>query len=220
MNNLYTSLGHTFKNPQLLITALTHKSHGHANNEKMEFLGDSILNFIAAELVYELWPTLSEGNMSRIRSTLVREETLVIIGNKHLLPQHMQMGKVKYRNDSAPLVSSVADAMEAIYAAIYMDSGVEKVRSIIRRDLMLLIEKKEISFKPDPKTSLQELLQSRKFPTPTYEMTIHDINRSWFEVRCNIPKLGISVIGNGNTRKAAEAKAAQAAILLVEAKIR
>lgn len=212
MEKLQEKFGHIFKNAQLLNMALTHRSCGPANNERMEFLGDSILNFVAADLIYELFPNLPEGHLSRIRSGLVREATLVKISERIGLQPHLRVAN-NDRHFSYIHPSMLADAIEAMFTAVYMDSGLETCRNLIRKHLMIVLQNGEAELKKDSKTMLQELVQGRGYPLPNYSVVrVCDSQKERYEVSCEIPALKVRSTGKGPNRKLAEIAAAENAI--------
>lgn len=212
---LQNKLGHKFNNILLLEQALTHKSCGTFNNERLEFLGDALLNCEAALLLFEQFTTLSEGNMSRIRSGMVRQETLIKIAHRVGLAPH-----IRYTHDPLNGVrptklsdAIIADAVEAVYGAIYVDGGPDKAKSIIRNHMVQVLNNGEVQLGKDPKTLLQEYLQARRIPVPTYKLVGHpDGSRALTEVSCAIPQLNITTFAHAGTKKQAEAKAAQKAL--------
>lgn len=212
MQDLQKKLGHKFKNIQLLEMALTHRSCGAQNNERMEFLGDSILNFIAAELIFELFPRLPEGNMSRVRAGLVREETLVKVAERLGIEKLLHVVHSDRNCKINP--SMLADAVEAIYAAVYLDAGMVTVKEVIRAHLMEIFKNGEAMLKKDPKTALQEYVQGRGLPLPLYSVVAENqldlMHR--YKASCEIPKLKIKTTGMGPTRKQAESIAADEAM--------
>lgn len=212
MENLQSKLGHQFKNPALLANALMHRSCGKQNNERMEFLGDSILNFVAAEMIYEMFPTLAEGNMSRVRAGLVRQDTLVIVADRLGVQKLIRVDNKDRTYNINP--SMLADAVEAIFAAVYLDAGFDGAKRVIRHHMMTLFENGEAILKKDPKTSLQELLQGRGLALPTYSLVSenHLLPEQRYEASCEIPSMKIRTIGHGPTRKQAEAVAASSAL--------
>lgn len=211
MEKLQNKLGYQFRNLSLLKTALRHKSCGADNNERLEFLGDSILNFVAADLIFEMFVRLPEGNMSRVRAELVKEQTLAREAEKWGLPSLLLMiaNDQKKTNRNAVL----ADAIEAVFGAVHLDGGFEAARRVIRKYLMNALESGEVSFRKDPKTALQELLQGKGLPLPVYEM-IGKLNRAEanIEVSCRIASLQISTTARGASRKEAESLAARIAL--------
>lgn len=216
MQNLQTNLGYHFKNIDLLRTALTHCSCGTQNNERMEFLGDSILNFVAADLIYEQFGDLPEGKMSRLRAGLVREATLVIAAERIGIRNHLN---VVYTNRIASInPSMLADALEAVFAAVYLDGGTEAARRVIRHHLITLLQNGEAILRKDPKTALQELLQGRGLPLPKYSLVRENVSRvdDRYVAACEVGPLRIRTTGHGPTRKLAEAAAADIAIREVQ----
>lgn len=212
MQNLQIQLGHQFKNPKLLEAALAHRSCGAENNERMEFLGDSILNFIAAEMIFEKFPELSEGQMSRLRAALVREATLVKAAERIGIRQHL---KVVYADRiSAINPSMLADALEAVFAAVFLDAGLDAARRVIRHHMITLLNNGDAVLRKDPKTALQEMLQGRGYPLPKYSLVAENGSNldQRYTAACEVPVLKIRTTGCGPTRKAAELVAADAAI--------
>lgn len=211
MHDIEKKLGHQFKNAGLLALALKHRSCGADNNERMEFLGDSILNFIAAEMIFEMFPRLPEGNMSRVRAGLVREEALIKLAERIGVKAHLQVHYTDRTSKINP--SMLADAMEAIFAAVYMDAGLEVAKKVIRHHLMTLFQNREAILKKDPKTALQELLQGRGLPLPVYALVAENSHLDKrYTASCEIPALKVRTTGQGQTRKQAESAAAQTAI--------
>lgn len=214
MQDLETKLGYKFTNLTLLKLALTHKSIGKNNNEKMEFLGDSILNFITADYLFQNFRGISEGDMSRIRAALVREETLVKIAKRLKLQDRLHISQFQTSKNSYD--SCLADAVEAIYAAIYLDGGYATVKPIIESHIAEVLEKREVSLTKDPKTVLQELVQARGFPLPLYSLiTSVKVPEHKYTVKCEVPLFKIAVTGEGSTKKQAEIAAAHRAIGLI-----
>lgn len=219
MDELQQQLGYFFKDKANLALALTHKSCGMANNERLEFLGDSILNFVAADLIFEKFPSLPEGEMSRLRANLVREETLARIAGRLALPSSLKC--VELIPGSVTRAAAFADALEAIFAAIYKEAGYETARAVIRRQLITVLRNGEATLVKDAKTKLQELLQAFGHPLPTYEVVkTNEIGAQElrFEVACSVDILKINTHGFGRTRKAAEFEAAQKAVKLVQSR--
>lgn len=214
MQDLETKLGYTFKNVALLKLALTHKSIGKSNNEKLEFLGDSILNFITADYLFRNFPGITEGDMSRIRAALVREETLVKISKRLNLQSKLHISQ--FQTSKNTYDSCLADAVEAIYAAVYLDGGYAMVKKIIESHISEVLKNKEVSLSKDPKTVLQELVQARGFPLPLYSLINSvKIPEHKYTVRCEVPLFKIAVTGEGTTKKQAELAAAHRAISLI-----
>ena len=204
-------LAHRFADPGLLETALTHRSAGRANNERLEFLGDAVLGLLVAEALHARHPRASEGDLTRLRAALVREETLAAIARELSLGEALRLGPGELRSGGHRRESILADAFEAVVAAVYLDGGLDACRAAV----MPLIEPRiaalgDAAATKDPKTRLQEWLQGRGFALPTYELveTAGDDHRKTFFVRCAADAIGIACVGEGGSRRAAEAHAA------------
>lgn len=211
---LAARLGHTFNQPALLGQALTHRSHGSVNNERLEFLGDSVLNCAVATLLYQRFPQLPEGDLSRLRSHLVREASLSELATTLGLGPHLLLGEGELRSGGAKRPSVLADAVEALIGAIYIDAGFVAAEQLVGR----LYEPRLAGLDPktlgkDPKTLLQEYLQARKIALPQYTVTAMEgeAHCQTFRVECSIPALSLRSQGEGSSRRAAEQSAAHAA---------
>lgn len=205
--SLQSNLGHHFSDASLLKQALRHKSMGGASNERLEFMGDAILNYTVAEMLYQRFPTLPEGDLSRVRAALVCHEALVKIANRIgvapvlLVDQDYRVEKSKD--------SIVSDALEAIFAAVQLDAGHDKAKTVIVRHMTILLERGEAQLGKDSKTALQEYLQARGLPVPTYFMVSVGVpGARTFEVQCQVPRLNMAMSGKGASRKLAEKDAA------------
>ena len=211
---LQRTLGYRFSSPQLLREALTHRSHGTPHNERLEFLGDGLLNCIIAAELFARFPRLREGELSRLRAHLVRQASLHRIAQRIGLGSYLRMGEGELKSGGFSRPSILADAVEALVGAIFLDGGFEAVRAVLR--LLFaepLAELDPKSFGKDPKTQLQELLQSRHIAVPRYAViathgAAHDQS---FEVECLIEELEVRTQGAGASRRAAEQEAAQRA---------
>ena len=216
LDELTRQLGYTFRDESLLVTALTHRSKSHANNERLEFLGDAILGFIVAEMLYSRFAKASEGQLSRFRSSLVKKDTLAKLARKFSLGDYLLLGVGELKSGGFRRDSILADAMEAIIGAMYLDGGIDNVRLFIAENLESRIEKLSLagSDSKDPKTSLQEYLQARHLALPIYEVmtTTGDDHNQCFEVSCSIEGLEKPVIGTGSSRRRAEQSAARLAL--------
>ena len=211
---LAARLGHSFNQPSLLRQALTHRSHGGVNNERLEFLGDSVLNCAVATLLYQCFPQLPEGDLSRLRSHLVREASLCELAITLELGPHLLLGEGELRSGGAKRPSVLADAMEAVIGATYLDAGYAAAENLVSR----LYENRLTGLDPttlgkDPKTLLQEYLQGRKIALPQYTVlaTEGEAHCQTFRIECSIPVLSLRAQGEGSSRRAAEQLAAQAA---------
>jgi len=205
------ALGHDFLHPELLRQALTHRSFGSDHNERLEFVGDSVLNCVIALALFERFPTLPEGDLSRLRADLVRRETLFRIATRLDLGAALRLGEGERQSGGIKRPSILADGLEALFGAVFIDAGFEAARKAIMGVYAeeLAAVHPETSAK-DPKTRLQELLQSRRLPVPEYSIAeIHGkAHDQSFHVRCHIPALQISATGSGSSRRVAEQEAA------------
>ncbi len=212
---LEAALGYGFGRPELLRQALTHRSHGATHNERLEFLGDSILNCVIAGLLFLRFPELKEGELSRLRATLVRQEALAGIAAGLDLGDSLKLGEGELKSGGSRRPSILADALEAIFGAIYLDGGFDAARDVVERLYATLVAGIDPgSPGKDPKTALQEALQGRRLPLPRYGMlaTHGEAHAQQFEVECVIPDLGIRTIGKGASRRIAEQEAARQAL--------
>lgn len=212
---LEAALGHAFGRPELLRQALTHRSFGALHNERLEFLGDSILNCVIAGALYQKFSALKEGELSRLRASLVRQETLAEIAHGLGIGELLQLGEGELKSGGTRRPSILADALEAIFGAIYVDAGFDAVRAVIERlyqPALARIDPNDAG--KDPKTALQEILQGRHLPLPRYTLlaTSGEAHAQQFEIECVIAELGIRSTGTGGSRRIAEQQAAQRAI--------
>ncbi|TAN69068.1 MAG: ribonuclease III [Methylobacter sp.] len=209
---LCKKLGLAFNNPRLFTMALTHRSANSSNNERLEFLGDSILGFVIAHKLYELFPAASEGVLSRLRASLVNQGSLAELARKHRFGDYLLLGSGELKSGGFRRDSILSDAVEAIIGALYNDQGMDACQQWI---LQLFDEKlKNLSlenWRKDPKTQLQELMQSKKMELPDYTlMTMSGLaHEQTFKVKCTTPLLAEACIGTGNSRKKAEQSAAE-----------
>jgi len=226
LNNALTSLSllleYSFKHEALLTEALTHRSAASVNNERLEFLGDGILNFVIAARLFEQYADLNEGDLSRLRASLVNKDSLADIAKILELGQYIKLGSGELKSGGRRRDSILADAVEAILGAVYIDSGFDTCRELILR---LYAEKlqniPDVQTLKDPKTSLQELLQSRRYPIPAY--TVLEVSgkahNQMFKVECSIEELNCITTAQGRSRRKAEQAAAKLAIEQVSKKI-
>ena len=213
LERLQRQLGYRFKDPEWLRQALTHRSAGSRNNERLEFLGDAILGFEVAENLFRQHPGATEGELSRARAQLVKRETLAAAARRLDLGDYLVLGAGELRSGGQNRDSILSDAVEAIIAAVYMDSGIEEARRMVRK----LLEREIAVTTPqtqlkDSKTRLQELLQARSLALPAYEVislegSAHDQS---FTVKCRVEDLGLETTGTGSSRRKAEQEAAAA----------
>jgi ribonuclease-3 len=209
---LCKKLGLIFNDPQLFIMALTHRSAGSNNNERLEFLGDSILGFVIAQKLYELFPDASEGVLSRLRANLVNQSSLAELARKHRLGDYLQLGSGELKSGGFRRDSILSDAVEAIIGALYSDQGMDACQQWILRLFADKLQNLSLeNWQKDPKTQLQELMQSRKMELPDYTlMTMSGLaHEQTFKVKCTTPLTAASCIGTGNSRKKAEQSAAE-----------
>lgn len=211
---LARQLAYEFNNAALLLQALTHRSHSSANNERLEFLGDSVLNFVIANQLYQHYPKLPEGDLSRLRAYLVKELTLSEIARGLNLGESLRLGEGELKSAGWRRPSLLADAMEAIIGAVFVDGGFAAAEALVVRlytPLLATLDPKSIA--KDPKSLLQEYLQGRKVEVPEYLVvaTEGEAHCQVFRVECNIPKLNIRTQGEGPSRRVAEQQAAQLA---------
>lgn len=212
---LQTRLGYTFQDAGLLQQALTHRSHSSAHNERLEFLGDSVLNCVVASILYERYVTIDEGDLSRLRANLVKQQSLFEIAQKLELSQFLRLGEGELKSGGFRRPSILADTLEAILGAIFLDGGFEPARSAIRAFYIPILDSVDPqTLGKDAKTLLQEYLQSRKMSLPLYSVVAtHGAAHSQeFEIECHIPKLSIQVFGRGGSRRAGEQAAAKLAL--------
>lgn len=215
---LMQNLGYTFQDIRLLEQALSHRSSGKTNNERLEFLGDSLLNFVIAAELFKKFQDADEGQLSRLRAFMVREETLAEIANELQLRKYIRLGAGEMRSGGAERPSILSDTVEAIIGAIYLDSDtavcydVVKTWFLDRLDNMSL----EQQFK-DPKSWLQEIVQAKQLPLPEYNLveTIGKEHEQTFRVECKIGLLPQPTIGEGTSRRRAEQEAAKIALTAI-----
>ncbi|HBC0007167.1 TPA: ribonuclease III [Vibrio parahaemolyticus] len=215
IDKLERKLGYQFKDAGLINLALTHRSANSKHNERLEFLGDSILSFVIADDLYHRFPKVNEGDMSRMRATLVRGHTLAELGREFDLGDYLKLGPGELKSGGFRRDSILADAVEAIIGAIYLDSDIEKVRSIVLSWYNSRLEaiKPGVSQK-DPKTRLQEFLQGRRKPLPVYTVTNikGEAHNQEFTIECEVAGVDKPVIGKGTSRRKAEQAAAETAL--------
>lgn len=212
-------LGHVFKDAALLRQALTHRSYGATHNERLEFLGDAVLSCVVAALLLERYPQMDEGDLSRLRSNLVKQQTLYEIAQSIGLSPHVLLGDGELKSGGAKRPSILSDCLEALLGAVYRDGGFAAAEASVRRLYQPVLEHVDPdTLGKDAKTLLQEFLQGLKLPLPAYAVVAtHGAAHSQvFEVQCSIPKLDIQVLGSGATRRAAEQTAARAALALAQ----
>jgi len=211
---LQQALGHTFSRPDLLTQALTHRSYGATNNERLEFLGDSVLNCSVARALYDAFPDLPEGSLSRLRANLVRQETLAEIAATLQLGDSLRLGEGELKSGGFRRPSILADALESLFGAVFLDAGFDAAQRVVRGLFDPLVAKIDPRASgKDAKTQLQELLQSRRLPLPEYHLvdTEGEAHDQSFIVECVLTKPAINTRGVGKSRRAAEQEAARLA---------
>ena len=207
-------IGYPFSNPDLLRQALTHRSYGASHNERLEFLGDSVLNCVIAAELFRLFPQLAEGELSRLRASLVNQQSLFEIAQHIDLGRRLLLGEGELKSGGMQRPSILADGLEALIGAVFLDGGFEAARGLILR----LYDQPLTSADPrtldkDAKTLLQEFLQARRIPLPQYSViaTAGEAHEQTFRVECVIPELNIRTEGEGTSRRSAEQAAARRA---------
>ena len=211
---LQQALGYTFSRPELLAQALTHRSYGALNNERLEFLGDSVLNCSVARALYDAFPDLPEGSLSRLRANLVRQETLADIAVSLRLGDVLRLGEGELKSGGFRRPSILADTLESLFGAIFLDAGFDQAQSVVRGLFDPLVAKIDPKASgKDAKTQLQEMLQSRRLPLPEYQLvaTQGEAHDQSFIVECVLAKPALSTRGVGKSRRAAEQEAARQA---------
>ena len=218
LDALQKAIGHRFSRLELLQQAVTHRSFGSPHNERLEFLGDSVVNCVTAIALFERFSELREGDMSRLRANLVRQEALHRLAEGLKLGEYLRLGEGEMKSGGHRRPSILADALEAIFAAVFLDAGFEAAKSVIDRlygpSLASLDPARALK---DPKTALQEWLQGRRMPLPKYSLadTRGEAHQQEFEVECEITGLGLKTRGIGVSRRAAEQQSAQRALELL-----
>lgn len=217
---LAARLGYAFHRAELLDQALTHRSHGAVHNERLEFVGDAVLNCAVAVLLYERFPDVPEGDLSRIRAHLVKRDTLARLGRALDLGTALRFGEGEQKSGGADRASIIADALEALFGAVFLDGGFDAARAVIDRVYAAeLTGLSPATLGKDPKTRLQEWLQARRMPVPEYAVvdTAGEAHAHSFTVECRVASLGIAAAGIGPSRRAAEQAAAALAYVRLNA---
>ena len=220
--SLESAIAYQFCNQSLLEQALTHRSYGRDHYERLEFLGDSILNAVVAEALFQSFPDLPEGDLSRLRANLVCQDQLVIVAGELSISRYLRLGEGELKSGGQNRPSIMADTVEALYGAIWQDAGFETARRVILRSFsprIAAIDLQQLPSAKDAKTRLQEWLQGRRFPLPVYDVPKASgaAHAQTFEVVCHIADHQIETRGQGPTRRAAEQQAAELALKQLEA---
>lgn len=218
---LQQRLQHEFANPALLQRALTHRSYASDHYERLEFLGDSVLGLAISDLLYARLATLPEGDLSRVRANLVRQETLHRIAVALGLPEIIRLGEGELRSGGQKRPSILADTLEAVIGAVYLDGGYAPAQALVQRLFSAVeINPQMDAIGKDAKTELQEWLQGRKMRLPLYKVigTMGAAHKQSFDVECEISELQLAERGIGGSRRAAEQAAAAAMLLTLKAR--
>ena len=218
---LEEKIGYKFKNPNLFKLALKHRSIGKNSNERLEFLGDSVLSFIIAAELYYKYPKYREGDLSRLRSNLVKKDALADLAREFDLGEYIYLGVGEKKSGGFRRSSILADTLEAIIGAIYLDSNIENCTKIILSWYGDRLEHLTSEGQKDPKTELQEFLQARRLPLPIYAVTstTGKAHKQLFHVQCNVPGFEINTQGQGLTKQEAEQNAAKEFLLKIQNEI-
>ena len=212
LDALQRRIGHRFGDARLLSRALTHRSFGADHNERLEFLGDAVLSLVISDLLYERFKGSDEGDLTRVRAHLVREESLHRVALQLALPEVLHLGDGEARGGGAQRASILADALEALIGATFLDGGFDAARTVVKGLFGEIIVTTDIaSWSKDAKTELQEWLQARRLPVPTYRIsaTRGQAHAQTFEVECVVPALSLVEQGVGRSRRVAEQEAAR-----------
>jgi ribonuclease-3 len=212
---LESRLRYEFRNAELLRQALTHRSHSSTHNERLEFLGDSVLNCAVAALLFQRFGKLDEGDLSRVRANLVKQQSLYEIAQALNISEGLRLGEGELRSGGFRRPSILADTLEAVLGAVFLDGGFEAAQTVIKRLYVPILDHIDPrTLGKDAKTLLQEYLQGHKIALPTYTVvaTHGAAHNQQFEVECTVPKLDVKVSGSGASRRAAEQAAAKKAL--------
>ena len=220
LTELQRRIGHRFADPHLLQRAVTHRSFGAEHNERLEFLGDAVLSLAVSQLLYERFGGSDEGDLTRVRAHLVREDSLHKLALALSLPEVLRLSEGEARGGGAQRASINADALEAIIGAAFLDGGFDAARGVVQRLFGEVIATTEIgAWAKDAKTELQEWLQGRRLPVPAYRIvaTRGQAHAQTFEVECAVQALGLAERGEGRSRRAAEQEAARRMLAVLQA---
>jgi ribonuclease-3 len=218
LQSLQARVGHRFAQPGLLVRSVTHRSFSSHHNERLEFLGDAVLNLAVSQLLFERFAQSDEGDLTRVRAHLVREESLHRVALELGLPEVLKLSEGEARGGGAQRPSILADAVEALIGAVHLDAGFDAALALVRRWFGELITRSDVEqWGKDPKTELQERLQARRMPVPAYRIraTRGQAHAQTFEVECEIPTLGLMAVAEGRSKRAAEQEAARRMLSLM-----
>ncbi len=219
---LQQRLQHQFADASLLKRAITHRSFSSDHNERLEFLGDSVLGVVVADMLYRRLQKLPEGDLSRVRANLVKQDTLHQLAVSLGLPEVLLLGEGEMRSGGQKRPSILADALEALIGAVYLDAGFATAQALVQRLYQAVQINAEMeAIGKDPKTELQEWLQGRRMKLPTYRVvaTLGAAHKQSFDVECEIPELNRAERGIGGSRRAAEQAAATAMLQILKATV-
>jgi ribonuclease-3 len=205
-------LGVGLADPALLAQALTHRSFGSLNNERLEYLGDAVLSFVVAEMLFARFPAAAEGELSRFRASLVSGDSLAAIAGGIGLGEQLRLGEGELKSGGQRRATILADALEALFGAVYLDQGLDAARRVAERLFREPVEAlPSAADLKDPKTRLQEWLQGRGHALPAYTVleVTGEPHDQRFRVRCDVPALALTAVADGNSRRRAEQEAAQ-----------
>ena len=215
LSGLQRRLGHAFSDPALLRRAVTHRSHAADHNERLEFIGDSLLNCVVAIVLFERLPSVPEGDLSRLRASLVNQSSLFEIAQSLELGDELLLGEGELKSGGFRRPSILADGFEALLGAVYLDAGFDAVRRVVETLFAGRIDRvRDAPPAKDPKTALQESLQGRRLPLPRYTVVTvgGEAHRQVFRVECRVDELGVAGVGEGASRRAAEQQAAESVL--------
>jgi len=218
LQTLQSRIGYRFELVALLERALTHRSYSAHHNERLEFLGDAVLNLAVSHLLYERFAHVDEGDLTRIRAHLVREDSLHRVALELGVPDALKLSEGEARGGGAQRPSILADAVEAIVGAVHMDAGFDAAQALVARWFSAQIVSTDVAqWGKDPKTELQERLQARRLPVPVYRIraTRGQAHAQTFEVECEVPVYGLLVAAEGRSKRAAEQQAARRMLSLL-----
>lgn len=221
LERIQQRIGYRFKQSELLVQALTHRGYGAPHNERLEFLGDSVLGCVVSEELFRRFPRLEEGQLTRLKASLVRKDSLHQVAQSMGMGEWLRLGEAELKSGGFTRPSILADATEALFGAVFLDGGFDAAKQVVLHVYRDLIETLDLGkSERDAKTALQELLQSRHKILPKYALrgTTGADHAQTFEVECTVPDLSLSVTGSGASRRAGEQAAAQAMLELLKEK--
>lgn len=207
-------IGYTFNDPELLRRALTHRSYSTSHNERLEFLGDSVVNCVVALELFSRFPRLAEGELSRLRANIVNQQSLAGVAQRLSFGAELRLGEGELKSGGARRPSMLADAVEAVVGAVFLDGGFDSARTVVCGLLGEVLDSIDPSASgKDPKTLLQEHLQGRRLALPQYGVVAvrGEAHEQQFQVECVVAELGIRSLGEGASRRSAEQEAARQA---------